>query len=96
LNFIQEVENYKEKIIIVINQTSGGQFEEISRVVKTYFPALPVFNIKKSAALAWMINRKTSIPELADIYKLHTRHFRAVADQFNLIAEYMLNKEQHK
>lgn len=96
LNFIQEVKNYKEKIIIIINQTSGGQFEEIRRVVKTYFPNLPVFNIKKSAALAWMINYKMSILELVGIYTLHARNFGMVTDQFNLIAEYILNKEQHK
>ena len=89
-NFIQEVIEHKKEIIVIVNQTTGGQFEEVRRAVQIWFPDLPVFNIKKSAALGRMVESKKSVAELADFHKLYARHFHVVADQFQKIAEYIL------
>lgn len=92
LNFIQEVIEHKKEIIVIVNQTTGGQFEDVRRAVKIWFPDLPVFNIKKTAALGRMVESKKSVAELAGLYKLHARHFKPVADQFQKIADYLTGK----
>lgn len=94
LNFIQEIKTYKEEknIIVVINQTAGRQFAEISQDIKHFYPQISVFNLKKSTAFTWLTEQKKSIAELVKTNKLHARHFEPVSQQFNLIADRLLNK----
>lgn len=94
LDFIKGMNRYKElsEIVLIINQTTGNQYDEISTVFKHFYPKLPIFNIKKSAAFAWIVEHKVSIEELCLKNKLHARHFKPVAEQFNLITEYLLKE----
>ncbi len=94
LEFIKEIKTYKEEknIIVVVNQTAGRQFKEISAAIKHFYPAIAVFNLKKSAAFTWLTEQKKSIAELVETNKLQARHFQPVSLQFNLIAERLLNK----
>lgn len=96
LNFMEEIRSYKEerKIIIVINQTIGNQYEQIRREIKRFYPKMAVMNLKKSMAFTWLSEQKKSIAELVKTNKLQARHFKAVSEQFNNIADYTLNKSR--
>lgn len=92
LDFIKSMLRYKKpsEILLIINQTTGDQYKALSEPFKHFYPELPIFNIKKSAAFAWMVEHKVSIEELCLKNKLHARHFKPVAEQFNRITEYLL------
>lgn len=94
LNFIEEIQSCQDisRIVLIINQTIGDQFEEIRQPFQHFYPELAIFNLKKSSAFAWMTEHKKSIAELCIRYKMHARHFRVVAEQFNQITSYMLKK----
>lgn len=96
LEFIKEIKTYKEEknIIVVINQTAGQQFQDISEAIKHFYPAIAVFNLKKSTAFTWLTEQKKSIAELVETNKLQARHFQPVSEQFNLITERLLNKNR--
>ena len=98
LNIIQEISGYKKssEIILIINQTTGKQYEEISEAFKRFYPELKIFNLKKSAAFAWMNEHKTSIEELCLRHKFHARHFQPVAEQFNMITEHLLKIKKNE
>jgi len=92
MNFIQEISKYirPDKIILIINRTTGDrEFKRFSDAFKYYFKEIPVFNIKQSKAFSWMCDEKKSISSLAADHPLHSRNFKAVAGQFNLITEFM-------
>lgn len=94
LNFIAEIQCCQDnsRILLIINQTIGDQFEEIRKAFQNFYPDLAIFNLKKSSAFAWMTEHKISIAELCARYKLHARHFSVVAEQFNQITTYMRQK----
>jgi len=94
LDFIKEVCRYKapRQIVLIMNQTTGNQCQEFSSVFRHFYQEMPIFNIKKSAVFAWMMERKLSIEELVLKYKFHARHFNQVADQFTRITEHLLGK----
>lgn len=96
LNFIEEILSCKaiSEIALIINQTTGDQFEEVSQAVKHFYPELKIFNLKKSTAFAWMIKRKMSIADLCEHYKLYAKPFGIVAKQFNLIINHITQKEE--
>lgn len=91
LNFIKEMLQYKEerRVIIVVNRITGFEYRAARAAIRNYFPDLAIFNIKKSAVFARMIEEKKSVARLALINKVHARHFRPVAEQFEKIARYM-------
>jgi cellulose biosynthesis protein BcsQ len=94
LDFIQELKGYKDegKIIIAVNQTTGKQYDKIKRDINYYYPEMAVFNIKKSTAFRWLAKEKKSIQDLAYFYKLHSRHFKIIAEQFNHIARHLIEQ----
>lgn len=91
LNFIEEILSCKpiSEILLIINQTTGNQFAKIREAFKYFYPELKTFNMKKSAVFSRMIDEKTSIASLCERHKLHARHFRVVAEQFDLILNYI-------
>lgn len=91
LNIIAEIVRYIEsgRLVVVVNQTQDRQFEEAELSLRNFFPELNIFNFKKSAAFAWMVEHHLSIRELADTFKLQRRHFTPVADQFDELASFI-------
>lgn len=91
LDFIKTMLRYKKpnEILLIIHRTTGDQYKVLSEPFKHFYPDLPIFNIKKSAAFAWMVEHKVSIEELCLKNKLYARHFKPVAEQFNRITEYL-------
>lgn len=97
LNFIEEILTCKEisEIVLIINQTTGNQFEELRQPFRHFYPELKIFNLKKSTAFTWMINHKKSIAELCIRYKLYAKPFGVVAEQFNQIINH-ITKEKNE
>jgi cellulose biosynthesis protein BcsQ len=98
LDFIAEIESYKERknIIVIVNRTTGRQFEIVSQAIGRFFEGMAVFNLKKSSAFFWMVDRKLSLEKLSQIPKPYARHFKIVADQFRDIAGHVFNKDKHE
>ena len=94
LNFIHEIVEKKaqERILIIINQTSGDQYEVIKEAVHKYFPDIKTFNLKKTSAFAWMVEHKKSLRELSRTFKQYRRYFKPAADQFDKIFEYIIER----
>ncbi len=91
LNFIKEMHQCIEekRIIVIVNRTSGFEYQTARAAIHNFFHWLAIFNIKKSAVFARMIEEKKSVAELALKSPLHARHFRPVAEQFEKITRYM-------
>lgn len=91
LNFLAEITSYKpaSEIILIINRTAKGQYKPLKKVFNRFYPDLAVFEIKKSSAFAWMLDKKMSIKSLANKFKLHAKPFGQVAAQFDQIIEYL-------
>jgi cellulose biosynthesis protein BcsQ len=95
LNFIQEIIDREPScgIVVIANQTVQNQFFEMQRAIRRYFPKIKVFNLKKTAAFAKMIEHGKSLRELIDMFPSHARYFKAAADQFDKIFEYIITRE---
>jgi len=95
LDFIQEITTRKaeNKIIVIVNQTISNQFFDTQRVIARYFPAIKVFNLKKTAAFAKMVKHKKSLRDLLEICTHHARYFKLAADQFDKIFNYIITQE---
>lgn len=91
LNFIAELLRHKsqDKIIVIVNQTKGDQFQKAREVIWNFYPDIAVFNVKQSSAFAWMVEKKKSILQLSEEYPSFTRHWSPVAEQFNALAKYL-------
>lgn len=89
LNFIEEVGRYNQNIIVAINRTKPGEFENPRKVFGKYYPNLPVFEIKESRAMSLIIENRMSISELAIQNKLHKHHYEKIERQFTDIIVYM-------
>jgi cellulose biosynthesis protein BcsQ len=96
LDFIKSMLKYKKpsEILLIIQRTTGDQYTVLSKPFRHFYPDLPIFNIKKSTAFSWMVERKVSIEELCLKNKLQARHFRPVAEQFNHITEYLFKETE--
>ncbi len=90
LDFIAEVKQYNKRIIIVINKTKPGEFREIAKVCRVFYPELAVFEIKESKVMSHLIIQKISIEKIAKKNKLQQRHYKKVAHQFRNIINHMI------
>ena len=95
LNFIYEITQHKpeNEILIVVNRTSGDQYETIKKAISAYFPNIKTFNLKKTSAFAWMVERKMCLRELSETFKQYRRHFKPAADQFDEIFNYIIERD---
>lgn len=83
VNFIQEIDGYNNKIIIVANKTQNDDFKHIKEVMNKHYPHYPVLEIKQSRALPNIMKEKKSIREMADEGGLKTYFYKSVANQFD-------------
>lgn len=89
LNFLEEISKYNENIIIAINRTRPGQFENPRKVFGKYYPKLPVFEIKESRAMSLIVEKRMSISKLALADKLHRHQYEIIERQFTDMIVYM-------
>ena len=82
INFIQEIEEYNNNIIVVANKTQKGDFDNVKAVIKQHYPNYPVLEIKQSRALPNIMKEKKSIGEMAGEGGLKTYFYKPVAKQF--------------
>lgn len=82
VNFIQEIEGYNNRIIIVANKTQKGDFENIKEIMKENYPQYPVLEIKFSRSLPNIMKEKKSIQEMAEEGGLKAYFCKPVANQF--------------
>jgi cellulose biosynthesis protein BcsQ len=98
LNSLEEILQYKplENVGLIVNQTSGKQFEVVSNVFRHFYPELAIFEMKKSTAFSHMVAHTTSIEQVALHYKMYRRHFQPVAEMFEAIVDYISLKTKMK
>jgi cellulose biosynthesis protein BcsQ len=83
VNFIQELEDYTDKIIIVANKTQNNDFKEIKEIMNQHYPGYPVLEIKQSRALPNIMKEKKSVREMVGDGGLKSYFYKPVADQFD-------------
>ena len=82
VNFIQEIEEYNKRIIIVVNKAQKGDFENIKEIMKENYPRYPVMEIKFSRSLPNIMREKKSIKEMVEEGGLKAYFYKSVANQF--------------
>jgi cellulose biosynthesis protein BcsQ len=83
VNFIQEIEDYTDKIIIVANKTQNNDYKEIKEIMNQHYPGYPVLEIKQSRALPNIMKEKKSIRKMVGEGGLKSYFYKPVADQFD-------------
>ncbi len=83
VNFIQEIEDYTDKIIIVANKTQNNDFKEIKEIMNQHYPGYPVLEIKQSRALPNIMKEKKSVRKMVGDGGLKSYFYKPVADQFD-------------
>lgn len=89
INFIQEIEDYNKKIIIVVNRTQKGDYESVCEAMNRYYP-YPIFEIKLTRALPNIMKEKKSIRDMVEEGGLKAWSYKAVSQQFDKIIENIL------
>ena len=88
IDTITELLELNRNLIIIANKTKPGDMENIRAAIKQFFD-LPVFEIKQSKSLPNIFKEKKSVRAMVSDGGLKKYHFSVVADQFDLIIEYM-------
>lgn len=91
LDFLVELQEYNDNIILIVNDTRPGQFEKVNKIFNAIYPRFPVFEIKHSRAMSLVVEQKISVRELARRNQLHRRFYEQVDKQFEAIINYMKN-----
>jgi MinD superfamily P-loop ATPase len=86
INFIQEIEDYNKKIIIVVNRTQKGDYESVCEAMNRYYP-YPIFEIKLTRALPNIMKEKKSVKAMVEEGGLKAWNYRSVANQFDKIID---------
>lgn len=89
LNFIQELKEINNNIIIVVNQTKPGDFQKVSRVIQMIYPELAIFELKASTAMSRIVTEKKPITEIITENKLFKYHYKGIANQFEKIINHI-------
>ena len=90
INFIQEIEEYNRRIIIVANKTEKNDYDVIRDIIKKFYPDYPVYEIKKSRAMPNILKDKISIREMVKKGGLQKYHYSSIAEQFDLLIKEIL------
>jgi len=93
VNFIQEIEEYNNKIIIVVNKAQRGDYEEVRALLSEHYPDYPVFEIKKSRAMPNILKDKMSIQAMVDQGGLKKFNYGEINEQFNNLIKVIKNAE---
>jgi cellulose biosynthesis protein BcsQ len=94
VNFIQEIEEYNNKIVIIANKTvsrkNGSDFTDIKAIMAKHYPDYPIFEIKQSRALPNLLTEKKSISEMVSEGGLKRYNYTLVKEQFDAIMEVLV------
>lgn len=85
INFIQEIEEFNNKIIIIANRTRKGDFAEIKEIIGTHYEKYPVYEIKESRAMPNILKEKSSIQGMVDQGGLKKFNYKGINEQFNTL-----------
>ena len=85
INFIQEIEEFNSKILIVANRTRKGDYAEIKEAMGKFYKQYPVFEIKESRAMPNILKEKISIQDMVAQGGLKKFNFSGINEQFNLL-----------
>lgn len=86
INFIQEIEDYNKKIIIVVNRAQKGDYDSVCEAMKGFY-SYPVFEIKSTRALPNIMKEKKSVKAMVEEGGLKAWNYKAVAQQFDKIID---------
>ncbi len=89
LNFINEIQDYNQNIIIVANRTSKGDYDQIKMIMNKFFPKYPVFEIKETRAMPNILTEKKSIKKMTEESGIKKYHFQFVVNQFEKLISYI-------
>ena len=86
INFIQEIEDYNKKIIVVVNRAQKGDYASVCEAMKVFY-SYPVFEIKSTRALPNIMKEKKSVKAMAEEGGLKAWNYKTVAQQFDKIID---------
>lgn len=86
INFIQEIEDYNKKIIIVVNRAQKGDYVSVCEAMKAFY-SYPVFEIKSTRALPNIMKEKKSVKAMVKEGGLKAWNYKSVDSQFDKIID---------
>jgi cellulose biosynthesis protein BcsQ len=87
-NFINQAQDFTDKIIIIVNNTVKGDFDKAEKILKNFF-SYKIYEIKKSKALPNVFNRKKSLTNIMEDGGLLAHSFKPLHDQFEKIIAHL-------
>lgn len=85
LESINQLKDYKHKILVVVNKTQAGDYEEVKNIINKFYPSVPVFELKYSKAISGISKTGKSISGQMNFW--NKRHFSKPLEQINLIMQ---------
>ena len=89
INALSEIESYNNKIIIVLNKSSSGDYDRAKKVFDEFDISYPVFEIKKSTAFSKSVEQKKSLKQLASSNPLFSFHYSKPLHQLENIISFI-------
>lgn len=83
LESINQLKDYKHKILVVVNKTQLGDYDEVKKIINEFYPLLPVLELKYSKAISGISKTGKSIS--SQMNPLNKRHFIRPLEQIDLI-----------
>jgi len=89
LDFINEIQEFNNNIVVIANKTTKGDFEQIEEVIHEFFPQISVLEIKQSRALPNLFQERKSIRDMVNEGGMKKFHFTPIAEQFDAIIHHL-------
>lgn len=88
INSIDNISKYNKNILIVVNKTEKGDFEQVKKDLLVIYPNYKYFEIKKSRALVNISKQKKPVSELAKS-PLMKHAYGKLVKQFDELINYL-------
>jgi cellulose biosynthesis protein BcsQ len=89
--FLTRLQELTNRVLIIINNTVKGDFEQGKKMLKELFPDHPIFEIKRSKALPNIFVRKKPVSEIISDGGLLAHSFKPLNAQFQKLIKHIRN-----
>lgn len=94
VNSINQVKQYNDNIMLIINKSKRGDYEFMKdEVIKSCFPEddFPIFEIMDTTAFEQMLKKEKAIKDIVKTDPLLKYNYRKINAQFNTIIDFINN-----
>lgn len=85
LESINQLKAHSDKIMVVVNKTKKGDYNEVKKIINKFYEKIPVLELKHSKAISGISKTGKSIRE--QIKPWNKRHFEKPLEQLDLIVQ---------